>query len=136
MVRPGEGEEALKQQVGLVEAAANLGGENVHLGRRRRGLAGRHVKGGAHHGERGAQLVGGVGDEAALGVEWGFQAGEQIVEGLAQGPELVVWTVKGEALVQIGGRYLLNGRGDGLQRFEHPAGDEPAEQNRGHRHDG
>src|SRR5450756_1125048 len=39
-------------------------------------------------------------------------------------------------MVQVSGRYLLDGRGDGVQRLEYPAGHEPAEQDRGHRHDG
>ena len=52
---------------------------------------------GAQAGEGGAQLVGGVGDEVSLGVEGGFEAGEEVVEGVAEFGELVLWAVEAEA---------------------------------------
>ena len=41
-------------------------------------------------GERGAQLVGGVGHEVALRLERGFEAPEEVIEGVAELGELVV----------------------------------------------
>ncbi len=45
---------------------------------------------GAHQGQRRAQLVGGVGEELPLAGGAGLDAGEQVVEGVAQAGQLVV----------------------------------------------
>ena len=89
---------------------------------------------GAFSGERGSKLVGGVGDEASLRFEGGFEAGEEIVEGIAELLELVLWAVEGEALVQAGRGDPAAACGDGADGPQHPAGDEPAgeEGERGH----
>ena len=50
-------------------------------------------------GEGSAQLVGGVGDELALGGEGPFQAVEQVVESVPQFLELIVWPGGGEPAV-------------------------------------
>ena len=81
-------------------------------------------------GQRGAQLVRGVGDELALGAEGCLQPGQQRVEGVAEFLELVIGAGEGEALAQAGGGDLAGGRGDGAQRPQHAAGDEPAERRR------
>ncbi|WP_345146080.1 hypothetical protein [Nonomuraea rubra] len=59
---------------------------------------------GTQAGQGGAQLVGGVGDEVALGVEGGLQPGEQVVEGVAELGQLV------------GGAAEVQGAGGGSRR--------------------
>ena len=49
-------------------------------------------------GQRGTQLVRGVGDELALGTEGRLKPGEQRVEGIPEFPELVAGAVEGEAI--------------------------------------
>ena len=48
----------------------------------------------------GAELVGGVGDELALGLERGLEPGEQAVEGVPEFLELVVGALEREAFIQ------------------------------------
>ena len=102
----------------------------------RPGSAQGHLEQGALPGQRGAQLVGGVGDETPLGVERGLQPGEQVVEGVAEFLELVVGSGQGQALVQAAGGDPPGGGGDRAQRAQHPSGDEPAESDGGDRDDG
>ena len=90
---------------------------------------------GAFPGQRGAQLVRGVGGEAPLGVERGLQPREQAVEGVGEFLELVVGSVQGQPLVQAAGGDPPGGGGDRAQRAQHPAGDEPADRGGGHRDD-
>ena len=54
------------------------------------GVAGDDVDRCAHHGERSAQLVRGVGDESPLALERGLEPGKHRVEGLGKLAELVV----------------------------------------------
>jgi hypothetical protein len=70
--------------------------------------------------------VGGVGDEVPLGVERGFQAGEEVIEDAAQLGELVGGLAEVEALVEVPGGDGPGGGGDGPQGLEEAAGDEPA----------
>jgi hypothetical protein len=86
-------------------------------------------------GKRRAQLVRGVRDELALGLDELLQSCEQIVEGVAQLLELVIRIAECEALVQAGGRDVAGGGGNRPQRAKHPPCDEPAERHRDHRHD-
>ncbi len=51
--------------------------------------------------EGGAQLVGGVGDEASLGFERRVEAAEQPVDGVAEIFQLVVGPSERESLVQV-----------------------------------
>ena len=81
---------------------------------------------GSQASEGGAQLVGGVGDEVPLSVEGGFEAAEQVVEDVAQLGQLVGGLAEVEALVEVPGGDGLGGGGDGPQRPEEAAGDEPA----------
>jgi hypothetical protein len=55
---------------------------------------------GAFEGDRGAQFMGGAGDEVPLGVEGGLQPLEQAVDGVAQVFELVAGAADGQPLVQ------------------------------------
>jgi hypothetical protein len=54
-------------------------------------------------GQRGAQLVRGVGHEVPLRLEGGLQAGEQAVQGVAEFLELVVRARQAEPFAQAGG---------------------------------
>ena len=78
--------------------------------------------------ERGAQLVGGVGDEAPLGVERHLEAGEKPVDGVAEALELVVGAGEGETLVQVALGDLTGGGGHDPERPQDTARGEPAEQ--------
>ena len=66
--------------------------------------------------ERGAQFVGGVGDEASLGVERRFEAGEKPVDGVAEVLQLVVGAGECEALVQVALGDLTSGGGHDAER--------------------
>ena len=81
----------------------------------------RHLQQRALAGERGAQLMGGVGDELALGLERRLQPSEQVVERATELGELVIGPVEAEPAVQIGGRDLLGRRRHRAQRPQEPA---------------
>lgn len=70
--------------------------------------------------------MGGVGDEVSLGVEGCLEAGEEVVEDVAQVGQLVGGFAEVEALVEVSGGDGLGGGGDGPQGAEETAGDEPA----------
>jgi len=91
-------------------------------------------KGLAQH-QRGAQFVGGVGDEPSLGVERHLEAGEKPVDGVAEVPELVVRAGERETLVQVALGDLTGGGGHHPERPQDPPRGEPAEQH-GRPHDG
>lgn len=78
--------------------------------------------------ERGPQFVRGVGDEAPLGAEGRFEAGEEPVDGVAEALQLVVGAGEREALVQVALGDLTGGGGHDPERSEDSARDEPAEQ--------
>jgi len=86
-------------------------------------------------GQRGAQLVRGVGDEPALRLERRLQPGQQVVDGVAELLELVDRALQGEPFVQVVRRDLAGGRGDGADPAQHPAGDDPPEQDGDEGHD-
>jgi hypothetical protein len=77
-------------------------------------------------GERGTQLVGGVGDELPLGQDEALEPAEQVVEGVAQLLQLVVRPRQGEAPVQTGGRDLPRSGRDRPHRAKRSPRDEPA----------
>ena len=60
--------------------------------------------------------MGGIGDEVPLGLEGGVEAGEEVVEGVAELFELLVGVVEREPLVEVAGRDPSGGRGDGADR--------------------
>ena len=84
--------------------------------------------------QRGAQLVRRVRGELALGLEGRFEPVKQVVEGVAEFFEFVLRAAEGKALVQARGGDPSGGAGDGSDRSQHPAGNEPAghEGERGH----
>jgi hypothetical protein len=75
-----------------------------------------------------------VGGEAALRVEGGVEPREHPVEGVGQLLELVVRPLQGDPLVQGALGQALGGRGDPLQRAQHPPRHDPAEPQRQQRH--
>jgi hypothetical protein len=98
------------------------GVEDVVAGRAQRvegegGIGEGDLQRGSGQGEWGAQFVGSVGDEALLGVEGGFQAGEQFVDGLAKVRQLVAWSMKGQPLVEV---VLGDASGGGRDRAQWP----------------
>ena len=88
---------------------------------------------GALAGQRGPQLVRGVGGEAPLRVEGGLQPREQAVEGVGELLELVVGSVQGQPLVQAAGGDPPGGGRDRAQRAQHPARQQPADRDGRHR---
>ena len=132
----GEGKEALHQPVGSVEPGPDLAGQVGHPRSRGAGLAGGDLERGAHHGERSAQLMGGISDKSAVRVEGHLKAAEEIVNSVSQPLELVVGTDDREPLVQVPLADALSGCGHGSQRIQHPAGHQPAECDGEDGHDG
>jgi len=97
----GKREQALHQPLRGVELASqtlrqrhDMGGDGAWLGHR-------HVQGRAHRGERRAQLVRGVRDEAALGGERPLEPVEQPVDRVGEFGQLVARAGEVEALVQV-----------------------------------
>ncbi len=136
VLRAGQDEESLEEPLHLVEFGAQPPGEHRGLRRDRFRLGLRDVERGAHGGQRGAQLVRGVGDEPALGGERALQPGQQLVDGVGEILDLVQRAGDGEPLVQVVRRDPAGRGGHGAQRAQHPVGDEPAERDRHHHHDG
>lgn len=117
---PGEGAlaGAAEQEQGLgevdrpgvhgVEAVDDLAGVLVRVG------AG-HVEDGLRDGQRGAQLVRGVGREAPLFGHVGFEAGEHLVEGIGEFSVLVPAARQPDAVGEGSGRRRAGGLGDAVQ---------------------
>ncbi len=131
----GQGEQRVDQLLLLLAQGQRLGAGRAQFGRRGVRIGQRHLQQGPLRGERGAQLVRGVGDEVPLRVERRLQPGEQVVERLPQFGELVVAAAQAEPPAQVAGRDVPGGGGDGAQRAEQPARQQPAEHDRQHRHD-
>ncbi len=112
---------AVDQQL-LTDAAQRLGA-GVRVGQR-------HLQQRALDGERRAQLVRSVGDEAALRVERCLEPCQQIVERLPQLGEFVASAAQSQTLVQVSGGDRAGASGDLTQRPQHPAGREPAQRDR------
>jgi hypothetical protein len=94
-------------------------------------VAQRHLQHGPLGGQRGAQLVGRVGDEMPLRLERGFQPREQVVEGLAEPAELVVAVPGPQPPAQVRSGDVPRGRDDRLQRPQQAPREQPAEPERG-----
>ena len=131
----GEGEQRFDQPfLLLADDEDALAGFAERVGRRV-GVGERDLDEGALVGEWGAQLVRGVGDELALGIEGGFEAAEEPVDGVRKLLELVVGALEREPSVQVAGRDVTGGVGDRSQGAERSPCDEPAEPDRQDRHD-
>ena len=111
--------------LGLVDGAADLRGHGLELLGRPGGFGQDDVDGRAHDGERGAQLVRGVGHELPLRGEGGVEPVEHGVEGVGQLLQLVV----GAAQVERSPRCRSEARRAAsvivAHRAQHPAGHRP-----------
>ena len=85
----GEGEQRFDQLFLLLAYREHFLAGRTQRHRCGTGVGEGHLEHGALQGERGAQLVGGVGDKLPLGVERGLQPGEQAVDGVGQILKLV-----------------------------------------------
>jgi hypothetical protein len=120
-------QQRLDHGLGLVDGPADAHGHVLQLLGIPARLGQRDVDGGAHDGQRGAQLVRGVRDEAALGGERAVEAFQHVVERVGELLELVLGAGEGQPLPQVLVRGAAGGLGDGPHRPQHPAGDEPAQ---------
>jgi hypothetical protein len=93
----------------------------------RRRVAQRHLQHRPLGRQRGAQLVGRVGDEMPLRLERGLQPREQVVEGLAEPAELVIAIPSPQPPAQVRGGDVPRGRDDRLQRPQQAPREQPAE---------
>ena len=91
------------------------------------GLSEHDVDRRAHDRERGAQLVGGVGDEPLLALERGLEPAEHLVERLGQFAELVAGAAQRDPRREVVFRRGAGGRGDPVHRAQRPPGGDPAE---------
>ncbi len=99
-VRPREQEEVVDDAAHAPGLLADRRERAAQLGRRPVGARERELRLAADDRDRGAQLVRGVGHEAALPLERGLEAAEQLVEHRGEPPELVVGVLHREPRVQ------------------------------------
>lgn len=99
---------------GVLERAGHQVG--AHLGV---GVGERHLQLGPQHGEGAAELVGGVGDEAALSGAGRLQAFEHGVHGVGEAGDLVVAARVGNAPVEV---PVADGGHLGADRLDRPQG--------------
>ena len=104
------------------------------LGDVRVGVGEGHVDLGPQHRQRRAQLVAGVGDEAALRVERRLQPVEHGVETGGQVGHLAPGVPQRQPGVERLGRQPARRRGDGVQRAQHPP-DQPPRHDARRQHD-
>jgi hypothetical protein len=83
------------------------------------------VEGRADGGQRGPQLMGGVGHEPALPVRGIVEPGEHVVHGVGQVPDLVGRAGIGHPPAEVGRRDLGDGPPDVFDGAKRPADDEP-----------
>jgi hypothetical protein len=65
-----------------------------------------------------------------LRLKRGFETPEEVVEGLPQLSELILWALHAETAVEIGGRDLTCGSVHGAKRTEESAGNPPCHSQR------
>ena len=121
----GQREEALQQLVRMIEIDAQLGVQLSHQSRHTAGLGDRDIQRGAHHRQRGSQLVRGISDEPSLRLKRPLQALQQPVDRVSEQAQLIPRTGHREALVQIRLRDPLSGRCDRPKRRQHAPGNQP-----------
>ena len=124
-------DQALLARFGIEELLADLAqrlGAGVGIGER-------HFQQGALVGERGAQLVGGVGDEPPLRLERRLEASEQAVERLTETLHLVIGALQRESPIETARRDLAGGLRHRAQRAQDSSGETPGEGDGERRHD-
>jgi hypothetical protein len=94
-----------------------------------------HLQHGPRRGQRGPQLMRGIGDEVPLCLEGCLQPGQQAVDRVSEVGELIARAGHREPAVQVVFGDLPGGGGDRSQRPQRPSGDDPAEHDRGPGHD-
>ena len=108
----GQGEQRFDQPFLLLACGEHFLAGQAQGGGGGGGVCEGYLDHGAFEGERGAQLVGGVGDELPLGVEGGLQPGEQCVDGVGEVGELVGGARHGQPSAQVVFGDGPGGRGD------------------------
>ena len=134
LVADGQDQQRLDHVLGPVDGPADAGGHVLELAGGAVRLGQDDVDGGAHHGQRGAQLVRGVRDEPALRGERQVESLQHVVEGVGQLLELVLGPGQREPLAQVLVGGAAGGLGDRPHRPQHPAGHVPAQAARGDGH--
>src|SRR5437899_4174144 len=86
----------------------------------------RHLEAAAQGGERGAQLMGGIGGEAPELREGGFESREHLVQRLREMVQLIPRAVTGQALAEIFGADPARRAGDRVETGQRGAGGEGA----------
>ena len=132
LVQPGEEEQVLDERLHasrlLLDAAQDHGEVDAVAG----GVEPEQLGEALDRGERGAQLVGGVGQELAQALLGGFALLERLldlaehgVEGEAELPHLRAGLGRGDALREVAGGDGAGGGGHLLERAQPPPQDEP-----------
>ena len=78
-------------------------------------------------GQRGAQLVRGVGDESSLRVERGREPAQHFIEGVGQLFDLVPGSAQRDAFVEVALGQAVRRGGHGAERAQRPGRGEPAD---------
>ena len=123
----GEDEQRADEVLGVIDRGADVGRHAAQVGGRAGGVVQHDVDGRAHDRERGAQLMGGVGDEALLALERGLEPVEHLVEGLGQFVEFVAGAAQRDPRRQVVLRGGAGGCGDPVHRAQRAPGGDPAE---------
>ena len=122
-----EDEQRADEVLGVIDRGADVGRHGAQVAGRAVRVAQHDVDGGAHDGERGAQFMGGVGDEPLLALERGLKPAEHLVERLGQLAQFVAGTGRRDPRRQVVFGRGAGGRGDLVHRAQRPPGEDPAE---------
>lgn len=87
-------EQRADEVLGVIDRGADVRRHAAQVDRRGIGVVEHDVDSGAHDRERGAQFMGGVGDEPLLTLERGLEPAEHVVECLGQFAEFVAGTCR------------------------------------------
>ena len=112
----GEDEQRADQVLGVIDRGADVGRHAAQVGGRAVRVVEHDVDGRAHDRERGAQLMGGVGDEPLLAFERSLEPVEHVVEGVGQFVEFVAGAAQRDPRRQVVFRGGAGGRGDQVYR--------------------
>jgi hypothetical protein len=121
-----EEEQRADEVLGVIDRGADVRRHAAQVGLRAVRVVQHDVDGGAHDRERGAQFVGGVGDEPLLALERGLEPAEHRVERLGQLPQFVAGTCRRDPRRQVVFRRGAGGLRDQVHRAQCPPGEDPA----------